>query len=742
MTGLNLEPFLRLLRADLGVWISLGSIIAVLGLMAWTSWGSRRALRKCLFLSIAAHVGLVLYGGRLNSAGAGDGGEDSPGERIRSIRIVGEDGEPLPDSRTGTGRGIAPWDRPTDLSRPDDSPLRMIAAKPVPLPDPKRAAPERLATPSVSPPSLVSVDPATDASPIDEASPDAIAMAPAAAEELPADAPLVVAPAVANDSPPIRIRPGLPAIALPVRSTRVASVEGPSVPMPEPASPTIAPPADEPIASAPSDRPAPDQSTDTPDGALIAAAPSDRDKVPDSDLRPRARPAGIAIPTRTRPAMDPLTIARANPGGSGGSNTPLPAPPNRPVADVPDIFRERVAPERSVRAQLSGATAGSEHAVELALEWLAHHQDADGRWNAGTKKYRGDDSVVSGEVNFTLHCPPGDVCSGECYYHEADTAMTGLALLAYLGAGYTHTPSDGKHALTIAKGLQFLLRSQKEDGDLRGESRAVGMYCHAMATLALCEAYGLSQDVRLRDPAARAVGFLAKSRAADGLSWRYKPGETSGDTSLLGWAILVFRAADEVGLTTPASMRAGALGWLNLVSAGEKKGLAVYRPNEGPYGGASGYVAGRNMTPTMTAEAWACRQVLGVGGPSAASDEAAEYLMRNKPDRSKLNLYYWYYGTLAMHTRGGADWDTWNTQVRDSLVGLQQTDGHQAGSWDPADSKSAYDLRGGRIYTTALAAMTLEVYYRYGTTEDAKPPRMAPRTDPTLRRSGTATKPR
>ena len=63
MTGLNLEGFLHLLRADLGAWVTLGLIAGVLALMAWTSWGSRRALRKCLVLSVLAHCGLALYGG-------------------------------------------------------------------------------------------------------------------------------------------------------------------------------------------------------------------------------------------------------------------------------------------------------------------------------------------------------------------------------------------------------------------------------------------------------------------------------------------------------------------------------------------------------------------------------------------------------------------------------------------------------------------------------------------------------
>src|SRR5712691_8636007 len=62
MTGLDLESFLLLLRADLSAWVVLGLASVGLVLLVWSCWDSRRALRKCLVLSLAAHVGLVLYG--------------------------------------------------------------------------------------------------------------------------------------------------------------------------------------------------------------------------------------------------------------------------------------------------------------------------------------------------------------------------------------------------------------------------------------------------------------------------------------------------------------------------------------------------------------------------------------------------------------------------------------------------------------------------------------------------------
>src|SRR4029077_13193430 len=102
----------------------------------------------------------------------------------------------------------------------------------------------------------------------------------------------------------------------------------------------------------------------------------------------------------------------------------------------------------------------------------------------------------------------------------------------YLGAGYTHT--QGRYTETVSKGFAFLKREQKPDGDLRGRSQVVGMYCHSMATLALCESYALTGDPELRDAAVRAIAFMVRARARDGLAWRYATGAPVGDTSILG----------------------------------------------------------------------------------------------------------------------------------------------------------------------------------------------------------------
>jgi hypothetical protein len=769
MTGLDLETFLSLSSADVGIWASAAFAAGLLGILAWTSWGPRRLLRRCLAASLLVHAGLLAAGGQaalsLRAFGPPPADAAPDGERIQQIVVLPED--PSGDVAGAAGRAgagtegeggtgatgpLAPWQRPGALAagpRPDDS-------APRPAPAPREARPTLLAmgpigadagTPAVEAPPTAAPEDRPGADATSDAPPEpppAVAATPADEAELPAvaDAPRRVA-----------------AAARPTAVEGLLAAE--TAPRPRPPARPAASPLDLDAAGAPAAEAAPDVPVaGSPDatprgpaatGDLAADAPAPGDPEPvaaasPSPSRPRAAAPRLAMPGlddlsaprpaaaaprvgRTAPA-EALAIASATPRGVAGPGAGPGRDPiaSRPLPEVPEVYRPRLDPNRSARAQRDGASAASEEAVERALAWLARHQDADGRWDAATMR-DGGGVPVPGDDDYTVHCPPGDVCFGECHYWEADTALTGLSLLAYLGAGYTHR--DGKaHSRTVAKGLDYLLAIQRPDGDLRGDSRTIGLYCHCMAALALSEAYALTGDPRLRDPVERAVAFLVRARSINGMSWRYAPGAPDGDTSLLGWVILVLKSAKEVGIPVPAAVQQGATRWLTLVAGGRNGGLASYQP-------------GKPANPTMTAEAWVCRQFLGVGGPSPASTEAASYLLERPTDRGEFNIYYWYYGTLALYQHGGEPWTRWNTRVRDEVLRRQKPDGHQAGSWDPDDSE--YGKFGGRVYATALATLTLEVYYRYLRLYDdpAAPPQLAPGrepgSDPTLRRTGAGT---
>jgi hypothetical protein len=106
--------------------------------------------------------------------------------------------------------------------------------------------------------------------------------------------------------------------------------------------------------------------------------------------------------------------------------------------------------------------------------------------------------------------------------------------------------------------------------------------------------------------------------------------------------------------------------------------------------------------------------------------------LANPPNPREINLYYWYYATLALHHHRASDeaaaaaWQTWNGALTDVLLDTQIDSGPDAGSWSPDTNWGGY---GGRVYSTALAAMCLEVYYRYAPHTELAQPSIANRPE-------------
>jgi hypothetical protein len=694
MTGLDLESFLLLLRADLTTWMVLGLATVVLGLMVWSCWRSRRALRNCLVLSLAAHIGLVLYGSTIPSV-MGTVGPDRRDVKsrvhLRPIQVAalvgpGAAADAAPaDATVRAGRSTARWDLQTGPLALADSAIRVSrssgAERPTPAGAPEIKLPPLMAVAAVTP----SAGRSQPRGPVRLTRPDPVLKNPSGDQvpltPLPPDVAEVEQPEPQTASAGAGPEPGSSRVVDPtLASDRRLRLNRPQSPEQMPASMRFTVPGTVERNTARAATPQPGRATDA-----------------------KARSTGPRPVEAVAAATDPIPLLGATPASpgalkAGGALVKLGDRAGvQGLIEIPKIYQPRLVPDRSAQAQRIGASAASELAVERALDWLARHQDDDGRWDGGIARYD-DGTAVKGDDDFTIHCPAGEPCSGECAYWEADSALTGLALLTYLGAGYTH--HDGRYTEVVGKGLDYLIGQQKADGDLRGRSEVVGMYCHAMATLALCEAYALTGDNRLQGAAERAIAFLVRARARDGMAWRYAPGAPVGDTSILGWVVMGLKSAKEVGIPIPGepAVRRGTLLWLEKVATGNSQGLARYQPWE-------------PVTPTMTAEAWVCRQFLGVGGPGPSSSEAAEFLIKNESDRGKTNFYYWYYATLALYQHGGEPWTRWNAKIRDKIVGLQAISGHQTGSWEP--DSSLYGSKGGRIYCTTLAALSLEVYYRY-----------------------------
>ncbi len=372
-------------------------------------------------------------------------------------------------------------------------------------------------------------------------------------------------------------------------------------------------------------------------------------------------------------------------------------PPSDPAGNVPDrALRERIPMDLNARtgrmfagrnpdtrAQTvlaEGGTTQTEAAVARALKWLERHQNEDGSWSL-----------------HAFHKAPGakgkkppDVGS-----INSNMAGTALSLLPFLGAGQTHL--EGEYQDTVRRGLEWVATNQLENGDCRGDGNQGRMYAHGQASIALCEAFAMTQDEDLREYAQMALNFIVKAQHHEG-GWRYSPGERA-DTSVVGWQIMALRSGDSCHLHVPAKTYDLTAMYLDRAKADKLGGKYCYQPR------------GR-MNEAMTAEGLLCRMYLGWPRDHPGIQEGVKYLIENHlPNAKKQNMYYWYYATQVMHHYGGKSWETWNAKMRDVLVNTQEKAGDHAGSW-PAKG-GQHDQRAGRLYMTSLAACILEVYYRH-----------------------------
>ncbi|WP_442506321.1 prenyltransferase/squalene oxidase repeat-containing protein [Novipirellula sp. SH528] len=329
-----------------------------------------------------------------------------------------------------------------------------------------------------------------------------------------------------------------------------------------------------------------------------------------------------------------------------------------------------------------GATADSEQAVENALQWLANHQRSNGSWS------------------FNLELDP---CNGRCSHSKdspdtatPSTGATGLALLAFLGAGYTH--QSGKYEKVVRDGLYYL-RSAAAEAEAGVDWQQGSMYGHGIALMAVAEALYMSRnpsneqgDADLRELVSLAMTFTTYAQHRDG-SWGYLPG-SPGDTTQTGWQVLSLVATRRNKIP------------LHYHTLPKARDFVLSTSPDAHY--AFAYKAGDKPDATNTAIGLTLLMYLGKTPYEVPMDKALSAMAKRGPRLT--NVYHDYYGTLALHHSRHSGWDRWNTRVRDHLVRTQATSGHEAGSWHFSDE---FGDTGGRLYTTAMAAMILEVYYRY-----------------------------
>ena len=326
-----------------------------------------------------------------------------------------------------------------------------------------------------------------------------------------------------------------------------------------------------------------------------------------------------------------------------------------------------------------GGSAESEQAVALALAWLAQHQNPDGSWSWDHTK-----GPCQGRCT-----QPGNITRGE----KGDISATGLGLMPFLGAGQTH--KAGKYQRTVYAALDYLVTHQKVDANGGSFMDEGTMYGHGICSIAICEAYAMTNDRNLMVPAQNAVNFIVFAQDKVGGGWRYHPGQP-GDTSVVGWQLMALKSAHMAYLNVPEGTIQGISNFLNTVQT------------EGGYG--YGYTAPGKL-PGCSAIGLLCRMYLGWKKENPALQQGIEYLGQLGPSQQG-NVYYNYYATQVMHHYGGEPWDKWNSVMRDFYVNSQSKNAHETGSWFFKGADHGAE-RGGRHYMTCMCCMTLEVYYRH-----------------------------
>lgn len=382
--------------------------------------------------------------------------------------------------------------------------------------------------------------------------------------------------------------------------------------------------------------------------------------------------------------------------------------PFDPQADAPIFEQSRIEMSEMLSGRTDpglkndllskyGGSKLTEDAVDAGLQWLRRQQQKDGYWSL-KEPFR--DGVSKNIV-------------------DNRPAATGMALLAFQGAGNTST--KGKYSSAVRRGWIWLLKQQNQEGCFCPAERVneALFYTHAICTMAICEHIALEKknDQKFRKAAKKAVDYLLENQNIKRGGWKYIP-QISSDLSVTGWCLMALKTAEMAGYKIPQSCYDRISKFLD--SASYDNGAAyVYELDPG------GNIIEANMRPSMTATGLLCREYLGWSqndealARGAAELTAKENLIHfptseNEERQFSHNVYGWYSTTMALKGLGPYNkyWRTWNAALSAELPKRQEPkDSDEAGSWDPRFDEYAFG--GGRLYVTCLSILCLEAYYRH-----------------------------
>jgi hypothetical protein len=250
--------------------------------------------------------------------------------------------------------------------------------------------------------------------------------------------------------------------------------------------------------------------------------------------------------------------------------------------------------------------------------------------------------------------------------YGSQPGVVGMTILAFLARG--DDPEFGPYRLYVKRAMDFLLKQQNQETGYIGSS----MYNHGFATLALAEAYGLTNDLRLGPALEKASKLIVSSQKSNPKGgWRYSPDSQDADSTISGAQLVALFAARNAGIKVPEEANGGF-----------------------GYTAASGANLPRSAIGSLILS-------LAKDTNTDAYRNSVEFLKENSPFGDQGHKYYsLYYTSQAMFRASPSMWNTWNSQNFKRLQSTQTENGSWNGNY-------------GQTFATSAALLSLALNYRY-----------------------------
>jgi hypothetical protein len=264
--------------------------------------------------------------------------------------------------------------------------------------------------------------------------------------------------------------------------------------------------------------------------------------------------------------------------------------------------------------------------------------------------------------------------------YGSQPGVIGMAILAFLARG--DDPEFGPYRLYVKRAMDFLLKQQNQETGYIGSS----MYNHGFATLALAEAYGLTNDLRLGPALEKATMLIVSSQKSNPKGgWRYSPDSQDADSTISGAQLVALFAARNAGIKVPEET----------IEKG-KAFLLTCQDSKGGFGytNASGANLPRSAIGSLILS-------LAKDTTTDAYRSSVEFLKENAQFGDQGHKYYsLYYTSQAMFRASPSMWNSWNFQNFKRLQSTQKDNGSWNGNY-------------GQTFATSAALLSLALNYRY-----------------------------